>query len=449
MKKFLFLIILAATILCCAVPAFADEITDGVSIDNIPEDWPVPPVPQSGSVLVVEANTGAVLYSQNIDTQRYPASTTKLMTCLIALEKCSMNEIVTFSETACDIEEGSSNIGAVAGEQMTMRDVLYGLMVASGNECANALAEHIAGSIEAFADMMNARAEELGCTGTHFTNPHGLYDKNHYTTVHDMYRIARAAFNNSALVEILSHANYTIEPTNMNPDERRITSTVELIVPNSDYYNEYVIGGKTGYLPEAGRCLVSFAKKDSMDIITIVFFCADHEGVFTDTQMMLDYVFSNFSIKNISESESRFVFAEETANVVLDSSAQLLVPNNVPFEKMRSKITFAYDLDIDQFNKAKEEAGIFTQDGRHLFAMVDYYVGDYRLGSVNVLIDDNLQVSEASFINMYYINIWPVLGVVAVIVIVFIILTMSKKRKVRKRVAATGDRHKVPPRREQ
>ena len=398
--------------------------------------WPSAPENlASGSIYMIETNTGAVLYSKDPEKDRYPASTTKLMTALLALENCSMNETVTFSKEAVDLEDGASSIGAVAGEQMPMKDVLYGLMLPSGNECANAIAEHIAGSVEAFAEMMTSRAKELGCEKTTFMNPHGLFNSNHSTSAYDLALIAKEVFNNSAFCEIVSHASYTIGPTNMNSSSRTITNTNQMIIPNSPYYNEYVIGGKTGYLYEAGRCLVTMAKKDGMSIITVCLYCPDYNGVFDDTNELLDYAFKNFEIRNIVESEKRFNFAEDSAKVTIGSAGQVLMPVRITNDQLGSEIEFTYDMNLEEFNAASEEAGIERLDGRHLYALVNYsYNGNY-LGHVNVIIDDNLVVEPVEFKKMTYISVWYFIiggAVIVLIIIIFLIIAAEKRAAARR-----------------
>lgn len=399
--------------------------------------WPIPPELVSESVMMIEVNTGAVMYEKNIDVKRYPASTTKILTCLIALERCSMTETVTFSEFAVDLEKGDSSIDAVAGEQMSMKDCLYGLMLPSGNDCANAIAEHIGGSIEGFAEIMNERATEIGCTGSHFANPHGLYSSEHYTTAEDMCKIAQVAFNNSAFVEIFSHATYTIPATNMS-EPRAISNTNYMIIPNSSYYNDTVVGGKTGYLPESGRCLVTLAEHDEMTVITVCMFSPLYNGVFSDTQELLDYAFHGFSLSNISESESRFNFASEDARIMLDTTAQILMPSSLDLGKLDSEIEFTYDMDIDEFREASEKAGITTRDGRHLYAIINYSYDDNYLGHINVLLDDNMVIPKASFATVHYVDaMWFFAGAVAVVlvsIVVFLIIRHSmpkNKRKIR------------------
>ena len=182
----------------------------------------------------------------------YPASTTKILTAIVVLEHCSLDETVIFTEECCDLEEGAVTIDSVPGEEMSLKDVMYGLLLPSGNDCAMALALHVAGSVSAFVDMMNEKAQEIGAAHSHFVNPSGLFHSNHYTTASDLALIAQYAFRNSTFVDIISHPTYIIEPTNKNPDSRVLINTHEMITPGNPDYNSNVIGGKTGYLYEAG-----------------------------------------------------------------------------------------------------------------------------------------------------------------------------------------------------
>ena len=406
-----------------------EETTDEDEQTASSDEWPEEPDLISGSALVVDTVTGAVLYSKNDTEVIYPASTTKILTCLLALENCSLDETVTFSETAVDIPSDASNISAVAGEEMTLEDCLYGLMLPSGNECANAIAEHVAGSIEAFVEMMNEKAEELGCTNTHFANPNGLYDSDHYSTAQDMSLIAQACFSNSEFVEIVSHSSYTIAATNMS-EKREITNSNKLIQSSSEYYNSTVVGGKTGYTAIGGRALVFLSESDNMNLICVFFNSSDYYGVFEDAVDMLDYVYNNFSIVNISEAEERFSASFENAKVVLDTTASIIIPNSISLSSLDSEIIFATDMDAEEFAQAKLDAGITTQDGRHLYAAINYYYDGNYLGNIYVLIDDTLEFAQASVSNIIYLD--PGYGIAAAalaLVIMFLVIKAGSARR--------------------
>ena len=393
------------------------------------EAWPSVPEIEGEAVVVMEAITQVMLYEKNADEKMYPASTTKILTAMIVLERCSLDEIVTFSENACNQEDGAVTIDSQPGEEMTVKDCMYALLLPSANDAAYALAEHVAGSVEAFAELMNEKAKEIGTTSSNFVNPSGLFHRDHYTTANDLAKIAQYAFQNSTFVDIISHPTYTIGPTNKTKESRELTNTHEMIVPGSSDYNEYVIGGKTGYLYESGRVLVTYAKKNGITLLTVIMDGA-YSGIFSETQELLDFGWSNFTIKNVSESESRFSYAGKNARVQIDPTSQILSLNGVEFKDLDSKITFAYDLDENEYAEAKKAAGIEEGDSRRLYATIDYSYAGHDLGSCNVFINTEMEITDSPVVNIYYISPWfVVLGVAVIIAVVVIILRIRKKKK--------------------
>ena len=374
------------------------------SFADTAQNWPTAPETAGEGVVLMEANTKAVIYEKNPDEKMYPASTTKILTAIVVLEHCSLDETVVFTEECVDLEEGAVTIDSVAGEEMLLKDVMYGLLLPSGNDCAMALALHVAGSISAFADMMNEKALEIGAKDSHFVNPSGLFNSNHYTTASDLALIARYAFQNSTFVDIISHPTYIIEPTNMNPESRVLINTHEMITPGNPDYNSHVIGGKTGYLYEAGRCLVTYAEKDGVTLLCVIL-DGSYYGIFGETQEMLEFGWNNFKVINISEEERRFSYANESAKIQIDPSDQILALNDVPFYELTSLINYAYYLDEQEYADAKEAAGIKPGDRRQLYAWIDYYYAGHFLGSCNVIIDPGMVIKTASFINVIYINV--------------------------------------------
>ena len=215
-----------------------------------------------------EMTTGTVIYAKNPDAKLYPASLTKVMTALIALENADMDEMVTVSVAAVsNMDPAASLAGLIPGEEMSMENLLYCLMVESANDAGAVIAEHVAGSHEAFAEMMNQKAAQLGCTGTHFTNAHGLHDDEHYSTPRDMAKILMAALEYSAFQDVYSTSRYVVPETNLS-GERILNSTNYLIADEIiDYYHDSrFIGGKTGYTSDAGRCLISTAEQDDSEL---------------------------------------------------------------------------------------------------------------------------------------------------------------------------------------
>lgn len=418
MKKFLKVIIpsIIALILVFG-PASSVFASDG---------WPVAPPIDSDTAIIMDAYSSTILYEKDPDRKWYPASTTKILTCLLALENSTMDEVVEFSERALDLEVDAVTINSVVGEQMRMEDALYGLMLPSGNDCAVAIAEHIAGSVEAFADMMNERAKKIGATNSHFVNPNGLYDANHYSTARDMALIAQEAFKNSIFVKIISTPTYTAAPTNMS-DERIFKNSNMFIHPETDYYDERVIGGKTGYLDVSGRCLVSFSRQNGLTLITVSFGNGDNRyGAFDNSRILINHAFDNFSMKPVSDMETRFSFASEKSKVVLDASAQVLMVNSVPLSSLASNIVFAKDMDKGAI-KAAMEKGTYDE-GSELFAVIKYSLDGHDLGFANVYLVPNLKIAKASFITVNYINIIYIIIFSIVIIVVSSFIAASKKR---------------------
>lgn len=255
--------------------------------------WPQGPQVQAESAVLMDVDYGVCLYEKNMHKKQYPASITKIMTALLVIENCTLSDVVTFSENAVyGIEPESSHIGIDVGEQLTVEQSLYALMLASANEVAVGLAEHTAGSVGAFVDMMNQRAKELGCKNTHFVNPHGLHDKKHYVTAHDMALIAREAYHNQTFLDIVCTTTYEIPPTNMEEETRYLLNHQKLL-SDDEWYYPGCRGGKTGFTDQALNTLVTFAKRDNR-ILVCVDLKTNGTPIYSDTTALLDYGFANF-----------------------------------------------------------------------------------------------------------------------------------------------------------
>lgn len=340
------------------------------------ENWPEGPAVGAEGAIVLEANTGVVLYAKNIHEKLYPASTTKLLTCLIAARECSMDEIVTFSHDAVfGIQQGSSNIGIDEGQAMTMEECLYGILVASANEVAAAVAEHVAGSQEAFADMMNETARELGCQDSHFVNPHGLFDENHYTSAYDLAIIAKAFFQNELLSKIGNTPRHHFAATADQPDDFTVRNKHQLI--NGDTPYEGIKGGKTGYTDEARQTLVTCAEQNGLKLICVVMKEESPEQ-FNDTVRLFDYGFKNFTVTNVAENETRYnideteffhtsydIFGNSSPILSLNKDSYLILPKTVSFQELTSEIS--YDV-----------------SGENEVAAINYYYEDAYVGTASV-----------------------------------------------------------------
>lgn len=313
--------------------------------------WPDAPETLSPGVILMEESTGTILYEKNSDEAHYPASITKIMTTLLALENGNLSDMVTFSDDAINNTEGSG-IARDYGEQMTLEQCLYGVMLESANECAYAVAEHVGGTVENFVDMMNAKAKELGCTNTHFANPHGLQDENHYTTAHDMALIAQAAYQNETFRIIIGTKMYTIPPTNKHAEETVLRNHHDMLCTyhnaNRKYLYPYCVGGKTGYTATANSTLVTYAEKDGMTLICVVM-NTQSPNQFIDTVNLFDYAFDNFQVLNVAENDTDYSAETAVDNgnldniapfVELDKDAVIVLPKTAEFSDTSSSVEY-------------------------------------------------------------------------------------------------------------
>jgi D-alanyl-D-alanine carboxypeptidase (penicillin-binding protein 5/6) len=255
------------------------------------------------TALLIDAKTGKVLYEKNADEKRFPASTTKIMTGLLAVEYGKLDETVTIGQNPPRIERGSSQIYLIPGEQLTMEQLLYALMLESANDAAIAIAEQISGSVEAFAQLMNSRAKELGATNTHFVNPNGLHNDEHYTTAKDLAMIAKHAMTLEKFRSVVGEVKYTIPATNKQEERNYITNSNKLIWKTYDKFRyEYATGIKTGYTVKSKQCLVGGAKKGDMELISVVM-GAEGQNIYTDTIALFEYGFANYEYVSVLEKD--------------------------------------------------------------------------------------------------------------------------------------------------
>ena len=277
-------------------------------------DWPTNIAIEADGGIVIDADSGAVLFGKNLHQTYYPASITKVLTALITLENCDMDEQVTFSHDAVyNVESNSTNAGLDEGDVLSVEDCLYALLLQSANEVANALAEHISGSREAFAELMTQRAAELGCQDSHFANPSGLNDENHYVSAYDMALICQAAIQNRDFLEIDGTKSYKLPPTKRNPDGLNLYAHHAMLLSSRAEYYDGVFGGKTGFTSLAGNTLVTFAKRNGMTLIAVVL--SSHSTHYSDTKAMLDFGFTNFQTSRISSLDSRFSSLNEDMTI--------------------------------------------------------------------------------------------------------------------------------------
>lgn len=463
LKKHLHRYISFILVLIMITSLFLSNLQTNVYADN--EDsttasWPAYPDIYAEAGVLIEASTGTVLYDKNCYQQMYPASITKILTTLIALEEGNLSDMVEYSHYAVySLESGAAHISRQEGELLSLEDSLYAVMLASANEAANAVGEYIAKkspaysqkiaelqasgaeydesevAIQVFSDMMNERAKEAGALSSNFCNPNGLFNENHYTTCYDMAMITRDAVKNDEFLKIESNLTYTIPVTNKATEEHPIANRHKMLFPLNAVYYEGILGGKTGYVDQSGSTLVTFAKRNGMTLICVVM-KSNGTNVYNDTKLLLDYGFNNFSLSNISENETKFsftngahtnlnpIFDTNTSLLELSSDGNVILPNGITIDQCSSDLTF-YD-EHEQGN---------TQS----IAKINYYYNGINVGSTDLNLnrsDENTfhfgpakeqetqsTKREDKYIN---INIWFLLGIVFVLLILIAIIYYTK-----------------------
>ena len=298
--------------LCCSLllqtPVLAaEETTDTVAASAISTNdiagWPQGPDITSTAAVIMEDSTNTTLYAKNMDQVLYPGATVKVMTTLLALENTQLSDQVTMTATGVSgVTDGGANISAQIDEIFTVEQCLYAIMLASANDVALQLAEHIGGSVDGFVQMMNARAAELGCTNTVFTNPTGLPDENQHTTAHDMALIMKAAADNESFQTIASTASYTIPATNVSGGDRVLTNNFSMLANNNAAYYQYCTGGREGYTEASGSTLVCSAQKNGITLIAVVLQGTSGTTA-TEAASLLNYGFDNFNMLSLGDND--------------------------------------------------------------------------------------------------------------------------------------------------
>lgn len=410
----------------CAVLAFIIAFMSAPVSVKADIYWPEAPSASTPSIMVMEVYSGAVLYEKNSNQVNYPASITKILTTLLALEHCELDEVVTFSDDAIDLNQGdTSHIARDYGEQMTMEECLYAVMLESANECAYAVAEHVGkklgGNYQTFIDLMNERAKELGCTNTHFTNANGLPDENHWTSAHDMALIAAEAYRNETFRIITGSTKYQIPPTNKHDEITYLSNHHKMLHARNtaEYVYPYCTGGKTGYTVAAGSTLVTYAEKDGLSLVCVVM-KTDGAAQYNDTRALFEYVFQNFHAVKISE-EQTAVMEEETNKGVMN-----FYESYVDLDK-DSYVVLPVTADVTEVKSSLETENIPSS----VIAQIKYTYGDHVVGAVDIVpaegltIDNYFEAFEAANEDKNIIKVKPitivliVLGIIAVAVIIF------------------------------
>lgn len=373
------------------------------------QPWPEDVSVSAEGACVMDADSMTVLYGKNQDTAYFPASITKVMTALLVLENCpDLSETVTFSQEAVELgEDNATIIGASAGDQLSVEDCLYSMLFKSANEVANALAEHVGAKFpelkengmsdrDVFIGMMNRRAAELGCTNTHFNNPSGLTDPNHYTTAYDMCLILAAAIRNDRFVDIESRTYWTHAPIRRYPDPEDPWNTVyashRMLRKNSSYYYPGVFAGKTGYTMTAGNTLVTACRKDGMTLVVTVL--NGHQTHYEDTERLLDFGYDNFHSLPVTEFDTAYEGLREDLSVggrpvmditalAVDEDSSVVLPKDEDVSSLQSSLSF----DMTEADPQDAAAKVsYTYEGRQ--------VGSAYLRSRTQAVGDRLAEAE-------------------------------------------------------
>lgn len=379
----------------------------------------------SEAAILVEVSTGRILYEKNSTKQMYPASTTKVLTAILVIENCELDEIVTVRESALsNIPSGYVTCNLQVGEQLTVKDLLYALMIPSANDAAYVLAEYVAGSVDDFSVMMNDKARELGCKTTHFVNPNGIHEDSHYSTAYDLYLIADYAMKNEFFRSLVATTEYTLPATEKYPNEDRVLKTTnELLNENSKkYFYKNAIGIKTGYTSKAGNCLIGGTSRDGLEFIAVVLNGGTtNEGLnsrYVDSKKLFEYAYDNFTLTKIIEKGSVVQTLEienatkETKHLDLVIDETITVVNNKSID-MNSVIP---EITLREVLEAPIAAG-------ETIGTIKYKVDDIEY-SAKLLAKTSVEKVDYS---IYLI--------IAAVILLFIASTMlkSSKKKSRKR----------------
>jgi len=307
------------------------------------EILPIGPDIKAEAAFLINPSTGVIIYEKNADKHMYPASTTKIMTAYLALKNLDLNANYTASATAVDIDRDGSNMGLSQGEILTGRQLIDSLVIHSANDAANVLAEAVSGSVSEFVNLMNATAIEIGMKNTHFANPHGYHDDNHYTTARDMATLASVAMKNEVFAEMVAARKIVIPPTNKYHTERIFNTRNSLINPYSDISTQYrfATGIKTGHTSAAGYCFVGSAVKNGLDLISVVLNSSSFNRSFIDTKNLFEHAYSNYRLRTVIKSDEiastcnvKWAWGKDHLVLKTNKDVKTLLPRNTFSEEL-------------------------------------------------------------------------------------------------------------------
>lgn len=422
---------------------------------NLIENWPLGPEIGAKSAILIEANTGVVLYEKNVHEKLFPASVTKILTALVAFDNSEMNDMVTFSYDAVGSIDWrtDANMGIAGGSSITMEQTLYGMLVGSANEAAYAIAEHIAGNgkLDEFAKLMNEKAKSLGCVDSNFVTPNGIHDDNHYTSAYDLSLIGRAFFKNEFLSHIACTPKYTIPPSPTQTKGELTVYAKSKLFPGKEYAYEGLVGTKTGYTDLARQTLISCAERGNMKLICVIMM-EESPNQYTDTIDLFNYGFTNFQITTVADKDTKYnisslnsfstegnLFGDSKSFIEIDPKAYVVLPYGSTLEDTTSSV--GYDnLDYKQV------------------ARIDYFYSDVKVGSAGVIPtgdkitkfeftdtkdmltypEEEVEEDNVIFIDVFKMIIYTAIGAVFIVILIIVITVARKRYKYKQMSTASG-----------
>lgn len=444
--------------------AFATDTTKPLIEESKIDDSDAPDIASEAAV-IMDADTGQILYAKNPYERMYPASITKILTTLVALENGDLNSVLTMSENAVyGIESDSNHIGLSVGEQITLEQALYAVMLVSANEAAWGVAEHISGSLEEFCDLMNQKAKDLGCINTNFVNANGLHDDNHYTCAYDMALITQAAMANEKLVEIASSTFYEIPPTNMYDEPRELYQGNKMIREGTEYYYEYCVGGKTGYTQAAQGTLVCWAQKDDTTLIATTFLVSSNADNYLDSTKLFEHYFNNytrvtplenyeFNAEELTSAENHlnsYYACENLGTMQLDTNldVELMLKNDIDISSLTTEITYTTDR-LDELIIGE----LSIINGTHVLTTQPIYYSSYinsedeaavEAAIANGLIEDPNKKSNKPNIALIVVLIFIILLAGGAVAVYFRIKYIERQRQAYKAKRDLARKHQRP-----
>jgi len=429
-KKFTAFILIFTIIFSCsavlAEPAEKEE-NEQVNTEEVKKEKPLADSPH---VILLDMNTGSVIYRKKATQSVFPAGLTNIMTALLVLENCNPEELVTASETALsNIAAGDSKMGIIKDERLSVRQLLYGMLLSSAADAANLLAEKVSGSIEGFVALMNERAKELGMEKTNFTNPTGAHDERQCTTAEDMAILARKAMENETFLEIVKTPSYSIPATEKSHTARKITNRNHFVsnLLRGDYYYKYSTGIKTGYSAEAKSCIAASAEKGGMKLLALVFEAETEDNVaqsFSDCRRLFDFVFENYQPRRIVEG-GEFVAQTELINARREKKLILKAEKTVSVIEQKdsepSEITYEDSFDKKVSAPVEENTVIGTRE---------YFKDGESIGSVNLLAGKSYKLDPVTFaVNKMIAFVTSPWLFVSIALVIFVLIMAERRRR--------------------